>query len=261
MMLGRVRAVGTASNRRSGSENSVASIIPPALRYSAVQPRRRRYAVVDGKLLGRHQPDHLDEDDLWAKVVGALPNLAITPFEAKALYVFPLMRQFGEGVITLLRRPEGSLDLPAFVLLADGIEALGRCLTGCQEEKYGSGPRLREGLEQLERRDDGEFRTMSGLYTVEDCTKLRNFTTHGGTTPLTLMVLDGHLTAMLLSRYGEELTDYWTRLGDETNVDERERFAAARIRPLATANRPVFIEGMFRMMTEPNAKAGQGIHL
>ena len=78
---------------------------------------------------------------------------------------------------------------------------------------------------------------MSGHYTVEDCTKLRNFTPRGGMTPLALTVLDGHLTAMLLSRHGAELTDYLMRLGDETNVDEREESAAARIRPCRRARR------------------------
>jgi hypothetical protein len=76
-----------------------------------------------------------------------------------------------------------------------------------------------------------------------------------------LSVLDSHLTALLLNRYGDELTDYWTRLGDETNVADRENLAAARIRPLASANRPVFVEDMFAMMTAPGAKAGQGISL
>jgi hypothetical protein len=138
--------------------------------------------VVDGRLLGPNQPDQLDEHDLWERVVAALTNLDITPFEAKALYVFPLMRQFGEGTIALLCRSEGSLDPPAFALLADGIEALGRCFTGCQEEWRKSGERLGDALKQLERRDDGEFRVMSGLYTVDDCKALRNFTAHGGTT-------------------------------------------------------------------------------
>jgi hypothetical protein len=72
--------------------------------------------VVDGRLLGPNQPGQLDEHDLWEKVVVALTNLDITPFEAKALYVFPLMRQFGEGTITLLRRSDGSLD-PAGIRL------------------------------------------------------------------------------------------------------------------------------------------------
>ena len=163
--------------------------------------------------------------------------------------------------MTLVRRPQGPLDLPAFVLLADGIEALGRCLTGCQEEWRKSGDRLGDGLKQLQQRDDGEFRVMSGLYIIDDCKALRNFTTHGGTTPGALSTLDSHLTALLLNRYGDELTDYWIRLGDESKVAEREKFAAARIRPLASANRPVFVESMFGMMTVPGARAGQGIRM
>jgi hypothetical protein len=212
---------------------------------------------MDGKLLGPNQPDKLDEHDTWVNAVAALPGLGITPFEAKALYAFTLMRQCAEGTARLLMAP--AMDLPAFVLLADGIEALGRCLTGCQEEWKRSGNRLVDGLKRLEARDDGEFRVLFGVYSVDDCKALRNFSTHGGTTPGAMTVLDAHLTDLLFNRYGEELTDYWVRLADESKVDDREKFAAARIRPLATANQPVFIADMFRMMTKPAAKAGQGI--
>jgi hypothetical protein len=126
--------------------------------------------VEDGELLGRKQPDQVDEHDAWVAVVSSLSHLKLTPFEAKALYVFALRRQLAEGSIAL----QGSRDLAAFVLLADAVEALGRCLTGCREEKTGSGDRLRDGLRQLERRDDGEFRTMLGLYTVDDIKAMRN---------------------------------------------------------------------------------------
>jgi uncharacterized protein (DUF2267 family) len=116
-----------------------------------------------------------------------------------------LMRQLAEGSIAL----HGSRHLAAFVLLADAIEALGRCHRGCQEEWTGSGTRLAKGLRQLERRDDGEFRTMFDLYAVGDIRAMRNFTTHGGTTPETNGTLDAHLSALLLNRFGDELTDYW----------------------------------------------------
>jgi len=214
--------------------------------------------VVDGKLLGPGQPDQLDEHAEWEKVVAAVPHLGITPFEAKALYAFPLLRQLAEAAILLVRN---NMDLPGYVVLADGIEALGRCLTGCQEENSGSGRRLREGLERLELRDDGQFQTLFRLYSVADCVRLRNFTTHGGTTPHSLAVLDRQLTVMLLDRYAAELTDYWVRLGDAANAVERDLFAAARIRPLFTANQPVFVEDMFTMMTRPGAEAGQGLRL
>jgi hypothetical protein len=42
---------------------------------------------------------------------------------------------------------------------------------------------------------------------------------------------------------------------------ERDKFAAARIRPLFTASRPVFIDGMHRILTQPGAEAGQGLRL
>lgn len=212
--------------------------------------------MVDGDLLGRNQPDQLDEHDAWVGVVSSVDRIKVTPFEAKALYVFPLIRQLAEGSILL----QGSRDLAAFVLLADAIEALGRCLTGCREETTGSGDRLRDGLQQLERRDDGEFRTMFGLYTVADIKAMRNFTTHGGTTPGRNDLLDAHLTALLLNRLGDELTDYWVRLGLDGNAD-RTMLAEARIRPLFTGGTPVFVVDMINMMTKPGAKAGQGIRI
>ena len=99
------------------------------------------------------------------------------------------------------------LHLPAFVALADAIEALGRCLRGCQLERAGSGNRLRDGLRRLEIRDDGEFRTMSGLYQVPEIVAMRNFTTHGATTPKRTGLLDGHLSVMLANRFGDEWTE------------------------------------------------------
>ncbi len=210
----------------------------------------------NGNLLGLNQPNQLDEHDAWVAVVSSLSHLKLTPFEAKALYVFALMRQLAEGSIAL----QGSRDLAAFVLLADAVEALGRCLTGCREENRGSGDRLRDGLKQLERRDDGEFRTMFGLYTVDDIKAMRNFTTHGGTTPGKNGILDAHLSALLLNRFGGELTDYWVRLGQDGNA-ERTLLAEARIRPLFTGGKPVFVEDMFDMMTKPGARAGHGIQV
>ncbi len=210
----------------------------------------------DGNLLGLNQPRHLDEHRAWAAVASSPSHLKLTPFEAKALYTFALMRQLAEGSMAL----QGSRDLAAFVLLADAVEALGRCRKGCQEEKVGSGNRLRDGLRQLERRDDGEFRTMFGLYTIDDIVAMRNFTTHGGTTPKQDGILDAHLSALLLNRFGDELTDYWVRLGQDGNP-ERTTLADARIRPLFTGGKPVFVENMFNMMTKPRAKAGQGIQV
>jgi hypothetical protein len=166
------------------------------------------------------------------------------------------MRQLAEGSMAL----HGSRDLPAFVLLADAVEALGRCLRGCQKEDTGSGNRLRDGLRQLERRDDGEFLTMFGLYTIDDIVAMRNFTTHGGTTPGRDAMLDAHLSALLLNRFGEELTDYWVRLGQDGNP-ERATLADARIRPLFTGGKPIFVEDMCNMMTKPGASAGQGIQV
>jgi hypothetical protein len=213
--------------------------------------------VENGNLLGLNQPTQLDEHDAWVAVVSSLSHLNLTPFEAKALYVFGLMRQLAEGSIS----HQGSRDLVAFVLLADAAEAFGRCLTGCQKENSGSGDRLRYGLKQLERRDDdGEFRTMFGLYTVDDIKAMRNFTTHGGTTPGKNGILDAHLSALLLNRFGDELTDYWVRLSQDGNA-ERTMLAEARIRPLFTGGKPVFIEDMFDMMTKPGARAGQGIQV
>jgi hypothetical protein len=231
-------------------------VIAARARYSARLPKKRRETVLNGSLLGANQPTDLDEATAWQAVAASLSHLKISPFEAKALYVFPVMRQLAEGSMILLNR---GLHLPAFVTLADAIEAFGRCVRGCQLEGTGSGNRLQDGLRRLQLRDDGEFRTMSGLYQVPEIVAMRNFTTHGATTPKRNGLLDCHLSVMLVNRFGEELTDYWLRLGRDGSP-ERDAFAAARVRPLYTGGVPVFVEDMFNMMSEPGATAGQGIH-
>ena len=210
--------------------------------------------MANGYLLGNDQPDQVDEHDIWVRVTSSLPDLRITAFEAKALYAFALMRQLAESSARL---HDSSLHLPSLVLIADAIEALGRCLSGCQKETRGSTARLRSGLEQLERRR--AFTTMFGLYEVAEVMGMRNFTTHGGTTPNVdpTPKLDAHLSVLLLGLFGNELTAYWDRLKQVGNP-ERDMLAQARIRPLYTNGDPIFVRDMFTMMSMPEAQAGQG---
>jgi len=57
--------------------------------------------MADGYLLGDDQPNQVDEHDAWMTVTSSLPDLRITPFEAKALYAFALMRQLAESCALL----------------------------------------------------------------------------------------------------------------------------------------------------------------
>lgn len=193
---------------------------------------------------------------MWEQIATKhLAPLKITPFEAKVCYALPLMRNIVEGGMGCLK---ADLHLPAYVLVADAAEALGRCLTGCQREVDGSTARLRAGLTAL---IGSSFTTPARrTYTVAQCASLRHFTTHGGTTPKAKDALDAYLTRHLINQFGVQLSGYWTRLGQDGHPD-RTTMAAARISPLWTGGQLVFVEDMVAMMSAPGAQAGQGIHV
>jgi hypothetical protein len=210
--------------------------------------------LMDGALLGRNQPElvncEADELDAWRK---AAATAGVTPFEAKALYVTAMMRQLAEAAMLTLR---SGMELPAYVVLADAVETYGRCLTGCREKWKGSGPRLEAGFGRL--LGGAPLTTSAGAYKVEACKRLRNFTTHGATTPQGGDVLDGELTRELIRRLGSNLTAYWTMLGQD-GEPLREQLADALIRPLFAGGRVVFVEDMYGIMARPGAEAGGGI--
>jgi hypothetical protein len=212
--------------------------------------------MADGALLGKNQPELVnckaDEVDAWR---AAAAFGGVTSFEAKALYTVAMMRQLAEGAILTLR---AGMELPAYVLLADALEAFGRCLTGCQKDGSGSGDRLEAGLAHL--LGGVPLRTQAGEYKVEDCKRLRNFVTHGATTPdeQGRDVLDGELTRELIRRLGSNLTTYWAALAEE-GEPLREQLADALIRPLFAGGRVVLVEDMHGIMLRPGAEAGGGI--
>jgi hypothetical protein len=216
-------------------------------------------------LLGRNQPDLVasrcepDEVELWW---AAASPLGVTLFESKALYVIPVMRQLAEGAILCLDDPReyrSSMELPAYVLIADAIETLGRCLTGCREGTTGSGKRLESGISRLLDHNQGPIATSAGTYNAKACKSLRNFTTHGGTTPVPGGdVLDGELTRGLINLLGVELTSYWECLKLD-GEPLRDKLANALIRPLVADGRVVFVDDMYRFMDAPSAVAGAGI--
>lgn len=212
--------------------------------------------MADGTLLGKNQPEltncDTDEVEAWGT---AAAQAGVTPFEAKALYVVAMMRQLTEGAIVVLRN---GMELPAYVVLADAVETFGRCLTGCREEWKGSGDRLDAGLGRL--LGGAPLRTRAGSYEVADCKRLRNFTTHGATTPdkQGRDVLDGELTRELIRRLGTSLTAYWTALAQD-GEPLRDQLADALVRPLFAAGKVVFVEDMRGIMVRPGAEAGSGI--
>jgi hypothetical protein len=217
--------------------------------------------------LGVNQPDQMDDRKVWVAVAAEVSHLGITPFEAKALYVFALMRQLAEAAILCLKTEAAMLclktemELPGYVLLADAVEVLGRCLTGGQGAADSSKARLTAGFKHLEDLEGGELLGTIRRYTVEDCCALRNFVAHGGSTLKTPVELDRQLTRRLVIAYGKALTGYWTRLGPNGSAAEREAFARAHISPLFVGSDPIFVAAMHRIMSKSGATAGQGIHI
>jgi hypothetical protein len=97
----------------------------------------------------------------------------------------------------------------------------------------------------LLQRDDGVLSTASKDHNVEACVKLRNFSTHGGTTSNSdgTDVLDGELTRRPITLLGAELSAYWADL-TATDGDVRDQLAQALVRPLFTPGHMVFVADM-----------------
>jgi hypothetical protein len=177
----------------------------------------------------------------------------ITPFEAKSLYAVGLVRHLLEASGRCLAAP--SMDLPGFVLAAEAAEAVGRCLLGDRQQDRGSGNRLKVGL-LAAMQPATAITTPHGVYDVDTCKALRNFTTHGGTTPTARDILDRDLINQIVRGLATALDRCWGDLAGRSGI--RQRFEKALLRPLWTSGKVVFVADMKTHVVQ-GGLPGQGL--
>lgn len=179
----------------------------------------------------------------------------MTALEAKALYVTALTRHLMEAAGRCLVNVP--LYLPAFVLVTAAAEAHGRCLLGDRSEDRGSTARLRRGLFAA-MLPGTSFITPHGSYDIRMCVALRNFTTHGGTTPKPADLLDGDLIGALLQGMASALDRYWVALQQDPQL--RKALAEAAISPMATSSWVIFINDMKGHFTNGGTPGSSLLH-
>jgi hypothetical protein len=191
--------------------------------------------MISGAFLGSNQLDPLPhEHSEWTQVASAVDG--VTPLEAKAFYAVGLLRHLIEASGKCLDEP--AFELPAYVLAAEAAEALGRLRIGNRDEDTNSRKRLDAGLLHA-MAPATAFTTQHGGYDVAACRALRNFTTHGATTPRPADTLDHELTVALLQGLARAVDRCWVDLGHQTGF--QTMFATALLRPLWVAGTPVFV--------------------
>lgn len=234
--------------------------------------------------------DWVDREQ-WEQVINSLRGQypKMTALESKAVYVFGMMRHLLEAAGWALDHPRCCNDgmdrypqpfhFPAYELACGAAELLGRCAMG-EGDPLQYQMALRRGLERMIdicpcchksnprgaysetswRDDERHIIVRLNLfdYTIGDCKRFRNFMAHGAGDPKgDLLLLPGFVTGFILGacramdRYYGELTEA-SRDGNELRV----RLAKAKVLPLWSGSRPLFVEGIYSLLCQPGTTPG-----
>jgi len=167
------------------------------------------------------------------------PNLALSPFTAKALYAFGMMRHLMESAGWTLKHkpPYQAFYISAYLLSCGAIELFGRCISGDDDERHGATRRLKCGLKKIasipqSSDDDSQVVIVTNhkRYTIADCVALRNFCAHGGS--VGRVAIDVELVDEVLKKVSQAMDQYWDRLMIPSEVEARDNLAKAAITPL-----------------------------
>jgi hypothetical protein len=174
----------------------------------------------------------------WRAAGQISPDQALTPFAAKALYAFGMMRHLIESAGWALthKPPYQCFYISAYLLSCGAIELLGRCVSGDESEDRGAGRRLRCGLRRIaslpQDSDDTSVvvATNHWHYTIGNCVALRNFCAHGASAGE--VTIDVELVDEILKKLSNAMDDYWGQLVTPVNNDLRESLSRAAIAPI-----------------------------
>lgn len=171
---------------------------------------------------------------------GRIPSgLVLTPFAAKALYAFGMMRHLMESAGWTLKHkpPYECFYIAAYLLSCGAIELFGRCVSGDDDEKHGAIRRLKCGLKEIasipqSNDDDSQVVVVTNhkKYTIADCVALRNFCTHGGS--VGTVGIDVELVDETLKKVSQAMIKHWNRLMNPSDDNVRSDLAKAAVAPL-----------------------------
>ena len=215
------------------------------------------------KALFPDEPELEPLDDLPGHKVdwGAAATLGtaeITPFTAKALYIFGVMRHSIETAGLLLEHRKtvngrGAFYVSAYLSLAAAVELLGRCTLGDPKVGPPSGKRLRHGFREIAGLSDADAKsvviTLDGTaYTIEQCETFRNFAAHGSGAAKAGVSFTADLICVTTGLLAQGIQHYWDRLTDPKAHDARTSLAKAAVAPLfyhsGTGSRPLHVNEM-----------------
>ena len=197
----------------------------------------------------------------WVAAGQIRSDLTLTPFTAKALYAFGMMRHLVESAGWSLKHepPYGCFYIAAYLLSCGAIELFGRCVSGDDDEKYGSTRRLKCGFKQMATipqnvDDDSQVMIVTNHkdYTIADCAALRNFCAHGGS--VGQAAIDVEFIDEILKKLSEAVDDYWNRLMSPSDSNARGNLATAAVAPLFAGSSAILIKDVYK-----HVRSGQTI--
>lgn len=187
------------------------------------------------------------EAEQWKELNPGNPDFyALT---VKAGYVIGVIYDICQSVSCLLGEPEFARKtsyIPAYGILASGIEILGRCVKG-ESRCYRS--TLKAGFKWLARPDSVSYSVVSKChklitttqrpcsYTIEELMFLRNYAAHGQATAQ-FCEIDFEIIAKLHPLLRDGLQHYWSKLKSPGNKMLSTNLAKANI--IALRDWPVF---------------------
>jgi len=202
----------------------------------------------------------------WIAAGRISSDQALTPFTAKALYAFGMMRHLIESAGWALthRPPYQCFYISAYLLSCGAIELLGRCISGDDREDKGSGSRLRCGLRQIaalsQDSDDEQVVVITNhwRYTVGDCVALRNFCAHGASVGHAR--IDVELVDEILKKLSGAMDDYWNQLVASANSEPGENLSRAAIAPMFVGHglNAILVGDMYNLISK-GASVSEGL--
>jgi len=196
-------------------------------------------------------PDHPDQ---WKQAADQC-GLGITPFAAKVLYTFGIMRHSIEAGGRLLshrghRRWRGAFYVSAYLQGATVVELLGRCVRGDPRIAGTAAKNFRAGLKEVFQLANDDLQTdiqrpgATTPYTIGHCKALRDLAAHGSGATKGPVRFDPSFIAHLFRMLAEAMERYAERLQDADGA-HRDCLARAAIMPLfyqsRSGIRPLFI--------------------
>lgn len=189
----------------------------------------------------------MDHEDAWRELNTKTGNIVgWPPITLKALYILGIIDDFCEAANTLLYTPKAwpTFYLPAYGLVASGIELLGRSVHGEPADSGTVNTNFRHGFRYIQeatpRPDlgpDDVIVTNRHTYTISELIALRHFTLHGQATFRTDPDLNIELLDSFPTLIAAALEKYWNAL--QVDVELCEKLGRANVVPFAIRLDPI----------------------